>query len=90
MYVLFVVFVSHEHAEFHSRKFVDETQQQAAMAAKQWLYEEARHFLRDEIPDIKTEEELKTLFRNSPLDELTYFMQENSEYVHVQFEGHSY
>ena len=69
---------------------MEETQQEAAMAAKQWLYEEARHFLRDKIPGIKNEEELKTLFRNSPLDELTWFMQENSDYVHVQFDGQSF
>lgn len=85
MYILFVVFTSHEHYEFHSQMFIEEDQTGAEMRAKQWLYQEARHFLRDNLPEIKTEEDVKYKFDQDTLQDVSDFLHENSEYVHVQY-----
>jgi hypothetical protein len=83
MYILFAVFASHEHCEFHSQMFVEEDQDKAEKVAKQWLYQEARHFLRDNI--YKNEEYVKHVFDNGTLRDVSDFLHENSEYVHVQY-----
>ena len=83
MYILFVVFASHEHCEFHSQIFVEEDQANAEKGAKQWLYQEARHFLRDKI--FQKEEYVKNIFDNGTLGDVSAFLHENSDYVHVQY-----
>ena len=84
-YTIFIAWVYHDDNELNMHAFPSDNREESEKGAKRWLYITARTFLNDELPNIKTENELSDFFVKNTLDNVISFIHENSESVTIKY-----